>query len=188
MRAERHSESGFSLIEVLVAAGLLAVALITLVQLFVLAIQSNLDARSTTDATVLAQQKLEELRALAWGFDEERIPISDLASDTAAEPVQRAGGTGLSASPATALRANTPGFVDYVDRSGRKLGGGATPPPGTLFTRRWSIQPLGAYPDTTLVLQVLVTPHFVRGGADEGAVGRLAGEARLVTVRTRKPR
>jgi type II secretory pathway pseudopilin PulG len=181
-------ERGFSLIEVVVAAGLLAASLMTLAQLFVLGMQSNLDSRRTTEATVLAQQKLEELRALAWGFDEHRIPISDTTSDTAAEPVQPTGGTGLRTSPSSALQANTPGFVDYVDRFGRKLGGGASLPPGAMFTRRWSVQPLSAQPGATLVFQVLVTPHFVRGGADEGAVARLPGEARVVTVKTRKPR
>lgn len=179
-------DDGFSLVEVIVAACLLAVALCTLAQLFVIGIQSNLDARRMTEATVLAQQKLEELRSLAWGIDEHGIPVTDTTSDTAADPVQRDGGTGLSASPPTALQANTPGFVDYVDRFGHKLGRAVSPPPSAIFARRWTIQPLSADPDRTLVIQVLVTPHFARGAADAGVVTRLPGEARLVTVRTRR--
>ena len=179
-------DDGFSLIEVMVAACLLAVALATLAQLLIVGMQSNLDARRMTEATILAEQKLEELRSLAWGFDEHGSPVTDTATDTAADPVQTAGGTGLSKSPSSALQANTPGFVDYVDRFGHKLGGGVTPPPNAIFTRRWAIQPLVADPDRTLVIQVLVTPHFARGAADTGVVTRLPGEARVVTVRTRR--
>ena len=179
-------DDGFSLMEVMVAACLLAVSLATLAHLLVIGIQSNLGARRMSEATVLAQQKLEELRSLAWGFDERGIPVTDTTSDTTVDPVQPAGGTGLSASPASALQTNTAGFVDYVDRSGHKLGGGASPPPNAIFTRRWAIQPLTADPDRTLLIQVLVTPHFARGAADAGAVHRLPGEARLITVRTRK--
>ena len=54
---------GFSLIEAMISAGLLVTALVTLVQTFVLAIRSNLDARDTTYGTVLAAEKIEELHA-----------------------------------------------------------------------------------------------------------------------------
>ena len=36
-------------------------------------------SRNTTYAAVLAEQKIEELRALAWGFDTQGLPISDIA-------------------------------------------------------------------------------------------------------------
>src|SRR3954470_2965350 len=183
---ETWREGGLALIEALVAAGLLAVALVTLCELFVAAMRSNLDSRSTTYATVLAQQKVEELRALTWGFDPEGIPITDTTTDTAVDPAQRFGGTGLSSSPATALHRNTAGFTDYVDRFGHKLGGGASPPPNTAYTRRWSIAPVPSSSANTVVIQVLVTPRFERGAAEDGAVRRLAGEARVVAVKTRK--
>ncbi len=60
------SSDGFSLVEVLVAVGLMATALTTLASLFALSIESNLASRHRTYAAVLAQQKLEELRADAW--------------------------------------------------------------------------------------------------------------------------
>jgi type II secretory pathway pseudopilin PulG len=183
---ETTGEGGFSLIEALVAAGLLAVALVTLCELFVAAMRTSLDSRSTTFATVLAQQKVEELRALTWGFDPMGIPITDTTTNTAVDPAQPFGGTGLSSSPASALQRNTPGFTDYVDRFGHTLGGGASPPPNTAYTRRWSIEPVISSPGNTVVIQVLVTPRFERGAAEDGAVRRLAGEARLVAVRTRK--
>ena len=55
--------SGFSLVEVLVAMGLLVSAVASLASLFALATRANLDAGNVTWATVLAAQKIEELRA-----------------------------------------------------------------------------------------------------------------------------
>ena len=69
---------------------------------------------------------------------------------------------------------------------GRRHGGGVSPPPNATFARRWAIQPLPADPERSVVIQVLATPNFARGAADTGVVTRLPGEARLVTVRTRR--
>ena len=54
---------GFSLVEVLIATGLLATVIASLPHLFAVAIRANLDAGDTTWATVLAARKIEELRA-----------------------------------------------------------------------------------------------------------------------------
>lgn len=170
----------------MVATGLLAASLVALAQLFGLATRSNIAARSTTYAAVLAQQKVEELRALTWGFDMQGLPVSDTTTNTAVSPEQTNGGTGLSPSPSSALRENTAGWVDYVDQFGNKLGGGANPPKDALYTRRWSIEPLPTNPNNTLIIQVLVTRNFSRGAANEGSVARLPEEARLITVKTRK--
>ncbi|MBI2828254.1 MAG: hypothetical protein HYX77_03135 [Acidobacteria bacterium] len=61
--ADVASGSGFSLVEVLIATGLLATAIAWLPYLFAVATRANLDAGDTTWATVLAAQKIEELRA-----------------------------------------------------------------------------------------------------------------------------
>jgi type II secretory pathway component PulJ len=58
-------EGGFSLIEVLVAAGLLVGSLAALAFVFVFATRANADAQYATYATVLAMQKMEELRAVS---------------------------------------------------------------------------------------------------------------------------
>ena len=73
-----------------------------------------------------------------------------------------------------------------MTRIGNKLGTGDNPPDNTIYIRRWSITPLPTNPNNTLVIQVLVTRHRTRGTADQGAVGRLPDEARMITVRTRK--
>lgn len=54
---------GFSLVEVLIASGLLATAVVSLAHLFAVATDANRAAGEITWATVLAAQKLEELRA-----------------------------------------------------------------------------------------------------------------------------
>lgn len=178
------ADAGFSLIEVLIATILLATALVSLAELFAVATRSNVEARSVSYATLLAEQKIEELRALSWGFDASGLPTSDITSNTATD--SPTGGTGLSPSPDTSLQENTDGYVDYVNQFGKKLGGGLTPPTGALYTRRWSVTPLPTNPNNTLIFQVLVTPIQDRGAADEGAVGRLPKEARIVTVKSRK--
>ena len=127
-------ERGFSLLEALIATGVLAVSLVSLADLFGLAIRSNTAARSTTTATVLAQQKLEALRALAW--------------------------TELGRSPANTLQENTPGFVDYVDQFGELRGGDADRSADAIYTRRWAIEPATA---DTLVIQVRVMRVAVAG-------------------------
>ncbi len=182
----KHGPGGFSLVETLIATGLLATAAVTFGQLFTLSTRTNLGSRHTSLSTILAAQKVEELRALTWGFDAQGLSVSDTSTDTASSPESPVGGTGLSGSSNATLQQNTPGFVDYIDRGGNKLGGGAVPPDATVYVRRWSITPLPANPSDTLVIQVLVTPHRIRGSGNSGAVARLPGEARLVTVKTRK--
>ena len=157
----------------------------TMAQLLVVSTVTNTSSRADTFSTVLAEQKLEQLRALAYGFDLAGLPVSDVDTDTSVSP-EAPGGTGLQPSPGTALQANTPGFVDHVDGHGAIVGNGAQAPGNAVYTRRWSIEPLPTNPNNTLIIQVLVTPNRVRGAADAGNVNRLAGEARMMTVKTRK--
>ena len=185
-KSNSSSNAGFSLLEVLVATAILATALVSLAQLFALSTRSNIGSRNTTYASILAQQKLEELRSLAWGFDQVGLPISDITTDTTVTPEQPIGGTGLSPSADSALQGNTIGYVDYIDSYGNKMGTGTVPPQNAIYTRRWSITPLPTNPNNTLVIQVLVTRLNDRGAADQGAVKRLPEEARMISVKTRK--
>ena len=54
---------GFSLVEVMVATGLLVTAVVTLAHVYTVATQANLASRHATYATILAAQKIEEFRA-----------------------------------------------------------------------------------------------------------------------------
>jgi type II secretory pathway pseudopilin PulG len=181
----RHAEGGFSLLETVIATGLLAGAITALVQMFAISVANNISARSGSYATVLAGQKLEQLRGLTWAFDTFGLPAADLTTDTAAPIDTPSGGTGLSPSPGGTLTANIAGYVDYVDQFGNILGGGATRPARAVYTRRWSIAPLPGHPDT-LILQVLVMKRVNRGSADAGFTRRLPDEARIVGLKTRK--
>jgi type II secretory pathway pseudopilin PulG len=182
-----RNDSGFSLVEVMIATGLLAGALVALAQLFAVATQSNKIAKSGTFTEIFAEQKMEQLRGLAWGFDPLGLPVSDTNTDTATSPEKLTGGKGLSPSPSNTLQTNTDGYVDYLDNQGNVLGdGGTIIPPGTAFIRRWYIEPLPTNPNNTLILQVLVTRSRDRGTADLGSVRRLPEESRLITVKTRK--
>lgn len=180
-------EGGFSLIEVMFATAILATAVASLAQLFAISTRANAGARATTFASVLAQQKMEQLRGLTWGFDTLGLPLTDTQSDTTAAAETPTGGRGLTASVAGTLGANTDGFCDFLDQKGASLGGGTTPPAGTLYIRRWSIEPLPTNPNNTIVLQVLVTRNRNRGSADTAlGVNRLPDEARIISVKTRK--
>jgi type II secretory pathway pseudopilin PulG len=184
--SRRSGESGTTLVEVLVATLILISGVLTMAQMFTISTKSNMSSRRTTLTTVLAEQKLEQLRALTWGFDPQGLPVSDFSTDTAVEPESPNGGSGLQPSPPTALQENTPGYVDHVDVSGQIVGNAAQPPAAAVYTRRWSIEPLPTNPNNTLILQVLVTALRDRGQADQGNVARLPDEARMITVKTRK--
>lgn len=88
---------GFSLIEVMVALSLLAVALGSLSHLFLLSRRANVAARTATIAATLANQKMEELRERPW-----TLP---------------AGGS---------LQADIAGYVERFDGAGRPLDPSAT--------------------------------------------------------------
>ncbi len=186
--ASSKSESGFSLVETIVATGLLAGAVVVLGQMFAISMADNTSARTGTFAAVLAEQKMEQLRGLTWGFDIIGLPLTDTSSNIALPIQSGTGGPGLSPSPSNSLRSNVDGYVDYVDGFGRIIGGGSTVPAQAVYVRRWSVEPLPTNPNNTVILQVLVTKSRNRGTADsdEGSTRRLRDEARLMTVKTRK--
>lgn len=173
----------------MVATALLATSLVAVAQLMVIAVRANMAAQKSTFAATLAQEKMEQLRGLAWGFDELGVPSTDLGTDLAVEPANPNTGVGLTPSPDNSLSSNVTGYVDYVDRFGATLGGGSDPPAATVYVRRWSIEPLPTNPNNTLILQVLVFSLADRPADGAGAVlDRVPDEARLVTVKTRKAR
>jgi hypothetical protein len=187
VRLNRNSAAGFSLLEVTIAISIMAGALVTLGQMLGVSVTNNRTARRLTYATVLAEQKVEQLRGLSWGFDSLGLSVTDTSTDTAAPVETPTGGTGLSASPAGTLTRSTDGWVDYVDRFGNVLGGGPSPLPKTAYIRRWAIEPLATNPYNTIVIHVLVTTRLDHGLADAaGAAVRWSNEVRLVSVKTRK--
>ena len=175
-----QNNAGFSLIEVFVATSILAAAIGALAQLPIVAVRANAAARTATITALLAAQKMEQLRALAWGIDQLGLPISDISTDLTVWPPRAGQGVGLTPSPADALQRNAPGYYDMLDANGRLLGGGGPAPTGAVYVRRWSINLLPSSADA-LVLQVLVAKLGIAAATAE----RGPDKARFVTMRTR---
>lgn len=89
----RNPESGFTLLEAMVASLILLIAIVFVAQLFVTAMQQNKTSRQYTHATAIAQSKLEELNA---------IPIEKLTYGGELGGAEDGGGTGAA------------GYFDYV--------------------------------------------------------------------------
>jgi prepilin-type N-terminal cleavage/methylation domain-containing protein len=188
---DRPGEHGFTLVEVLVAMVIVTCGALGVAELVTVAVRAAQAARSLTSCTMLAVQKMEQLKALTWSFAGDEVdspPVGDVSTDLSYEPAT-GGGRGLSASPAGALERNTPGYVDFLDADGRWVGTGATPPGAAVFIRRWSVEPLPAAPDDTRMLQVLVTRVTIESRVSIAAGERrlpLAGDALLASVSTRR--
>lgn len=132
---------GFSVIEVLVAAALVASTLVGLAHLIAVGAQRSLASRHSAGALTAALSKLEELRAVSWTYAADGGRISSNA---------------LAPSPSDSLDRDAAGYVDYLDAFGELVppsGGDAAPD----FVRRWSIAPLAVGDLDTLVLRVCVS-------------------------------
>lgn len=164
---------GFSLIEVTIALLLLLTVVAGIVPMASIAAGAVRDARTQSIAASLAVQKLEQLRALCWGFDAFGVAVTDVATNTSEAPFG-ATGPGLSMSPPNALDNPSAGFADYLDQWGRWLASGPAQPPAAVFRRRWAVRAPPGAGAHTLLLEVVVEP-----------VGRGRG-VHLATVVTRK--
>ncbi len=162
---------GFTLLEVMVALGLLAGGFLALAQLLVVASRVSHLSRANTMATGLAARQLEHLQSLAWGCAVDGTAVGDIAM-----------------SPPGALDVDTDGFVDYLDDGGVAVGSGLSPPTGAMFTRRWSVEPDdGRVPPRTIVLRVVVLRRDVPPARSVGGSASWVETIRLVGVRTRRP-
>jgi len=137
----RTGEQGTTLIEVMVATGLLMTLMAGLMGMAGLAIsttenQGHLAARTTE----YAQDKMEQLLALAYG---------DATSDTRSFPALATGGTGLTVGGSYNVDAPVALYVDYLDQNGNLCGttgascaapSGTTAPTGWFYKRVWRIQ------------------------------------------------
>jgi hypothetical protein len=155
-RVERSSEAGVTLLETLVAAAVLLIAVTGLLGLFPTVISQNeTQGDLATRTTEYSQDKMEQLLALSF---------TDGATDTTVFPPAATGGTGLGGAMAAsatvgALPPTAPvsGYVDYLDQNGTLLSSST----GAVYTRQWSIST-----DSTANLKtitVVVTSKVVKG-------------------------
>jgi type II secretory pathway pseudopilin PulG len=185
-----NSSRGFSLAEVVISMGLLTTVSLGVAQLFAVSTNANRVARGQTSTTAMAEQKMEQLRSLSWGFDlqGQGLPVSDTTTNLAKYPHEADGG-GLNPSPADSLNKNIAGYVDFLDATGTWVGTGDDPPPAAVFVRRWAIVPLPTNPNNTIVLQVLVSPlsnEMNRRPTGDNIRRRMPGDTLLTSVKTRK--
>ena len=73
----RRRSAGFSVIEVLIAAGIFLVIAVGLLPLFVTAIRNNLSGREATDVSNMGKSRLEEYFQLPFSDDRLVVPVGD---------------------------------------------------------------------------------------------------------------
>lgn len=155
------SVRGFSLIEALLASALIAGAVASLAAVVTTAASQTVAARRTLTALVLAQAKLEELRAIPFRFGADG---------------SRADGEALARSPASALIEDHEGWVEDLDRFGGPVNDRQPPH----YRRRWAVTSYVPFDVDALVLQVCVFP------SGNSRVGSMA-EACVSAIRVRRP-
>ena len=164
-RIPDSSHDGFTLLETVVATGILVTALAGIAQLFALSVRSTRDAGTQGAALMAAQDKIEILRSLALTYSPVGAPVTD---------------AGLASSASGSLSEDTAGFVDYLDAEGAEVaveGDGR----GAALTRRWRVTPVDNFVPEAIAVEVCV----FRWPAD--GLGPQAAEACLATVRARQP-
>ena len=155
------SARGFTLVETIVATGILVTALAGVAQLFVLGSHLTRQAGASGIALVAAQDKLESLRGGAFTYDAAGLEVTDAA---------------LEPSPESSLSEDIDPYVDWLDDYGEAQ----SSPDGAVLTRRWRITSLGETTPDAIAIEVCVypfTPNGKAGGAD----------ACLAAIRTRQP-
>ena len=157
------SHDGFTLIETVVATGILITTLVGIAQLLALSIGSTRDGGVQGAALIAAQDKIEELRSLAFTYG----PLS--------EPITAAG---LAPASGQSLAEDTPGFVDLLDHEGGVVAGEVR---GAAFTRRWRITAIDHLQPEALAVEVCVFRWPAMAQAP------LSADVCLATVRARQP-
>lgn len=166
MKARVFREDGTSLIEVIIASGILVTLMAGLMSLLGLSIsttenQGHLAARTTE----YAQDKMEQLLALTY---------NDTTSDTRVFPAANAGGTGLAVGGSSDPDAPAAVYVDYLEGNGdlcvaanAECGApvGTTPPTGWFYQRVWQIDDSTSHPSELPagLKRITVTATIARG-------------------------
>ena len=151
------SHRGFTLLETLVATGILVTALAGVAQLFVLGTQLTRQAGTSGAALIAAQDRLELLRAQAFTYDPSGLTVTAPA---------------LEPSPSSSLAYDIDPYVDWLDANGEVTDNAGD----AVISRRWRVASLGATTPEAIAIEVCV---FRIGAAD--------ADACLSTIRTRQP-
>jgi type II secretory pathway pseudopilin PulG len=158
----RPCSRGFTLVETLIATGLLVTAMAGLAQLFALSIRLTRDSGQFGVALAGAQDKLEAFRSLRFGYDEGGAPVGDPR---------------LAGSPIASLSVDVEGYVDWLDASGAAL----PDTHGAEYVRRWRITAIAADEPAAIGIDVCVF------GIQSAMRDPHHADACLATVRVRQP-
>ena len=153
---------GFTLVETLIATGLLVTAIAGLAQLFASSLRFTRDSGQFGVALAGAQSQLEALRGLRFAYDEAGQPATDPR---------------LKPSPVAALSEDIAGYVDWLDASGTVI----PDTHGAEYVRRWRITTVAADEPEAIAIDVCV--FSVRSSAREPH----DADACLAVVRVRQP-
>lgn len=160
--APDSSARGFTLLETLIATGILITALAGVAQLFALGNQLAKKGTASGVALLAAQTKLETLQGLTFSFNAN----GDAESDPHLAP-----------SPEHTLNEDTPPYLDWLDQGGEPIDSAA----GAAFVRRWRILRFDDQEPDSISIEVCVF------AAAAGAAPVSAADACLSTLRTRQP-
>lgn len=155
------SARGFTLVETLIATGMLVTAIAGLAQLFALSVRFTRDSSQYGAALVAAQDKLESLRSLRFTYDDNGNAVTDPR---------------LAPSPSTSLSENSDAYADWLDDNARVVG-----EDGAAYVRRWRITEILSDDPAAIALDVCV---FDVSGINREPVHAAAC---LSTVRVRQP-
>jgi len=151
----RRREAGMTLIEVLVAATILALALLALAPMFTSAVKTNASAYQLTSSTTLAREKLEELSG--YLRSDPRLTIPD-GSNAAGPPGTTISGATVDTMTNTWCTNDLPAW--YNPTTGATSGPGPSPGVGWFsypFSRTYTVEQF----DTDLVTRVMAPNPYV---------------------------
>lgn len=154
---------GFTLLETVIATGILVTALAGVAQLFVLTARTTRESGSHGVALVAAQAKLETLRSLRLGYG----PAGEAVTDPS-----------LEASPSQSLLEDTADYCDVLDDAGGVV---EEDDDEGAYTRRWAVTPIDQREPQAVAIEVCVFRSPAEGVTPAGA------EACLATIRSRQP-
>ena len=107
-----RSDSGFTLIETVIATGLLVTLVAGLAELFVMSARFTSNSNRRGQAVMAAQAKIEDLRSRSFGYDAAGDPITD--------PV-------LAPSPPDTLHGDVAGYYEALDPNAEVIPNGDEP-------------------------------------------------------------
>lgn len=151
------STRGFTLLETLVATGILVTTLAGVAQFFVLGSQLTRQAGASSAALLAAQARLELLRGQAFTYDPSGIAVTDPA---------------LEPSPESSLDEDIDPYVDWLDADGQATDSEAE----AVLSRRWRVTALGNTTPDAIAIEVCVFRFGAR-----------SADGCLSTIRTRQP-